>query len=526
MTEVLDYNTLERWQREPVRFIAEVLRNPKTGQPFDLFEAQRQFFDHAWQTNGDGRLRYPEQCLGMIKKTGKTGFAAMHVLTTTLVYSGKYAEAYCVANDLDQAQGRVFAAIRQICESSPLLRRETEITASRITFPQTGAVIQAIGNDYASAAGAHPVVASFDELWGYESERSRRLFDELVPVPTQRISCRLTTTHAGYSGECPLLEDIYARGLALPEIAPGLHGGEHLLFFWSHDPLAPWQTENWLAEMRQITRPIQYLRQFENRFVSNENCFIDLEWWDRCVDDHARPVLADKTMPVWLGIDASVKHDSSAVVATTFDQDTKRVRLVFHRTFQPSAKQPLDFEATIERTVNELRQRFAVKKVLYDPYQMAAVAQRLQRSGAPMREYPQTVGNLTAIGSNLYELIKGGNLITYPDDNIRLAISRAVAKENPRGFQITKEKSSHKIDVVVALAMSAYAAVTRAQVKPVKPVSPGVFSNGQWWGDVGMANTPAPAGYRPTNEPWRAYVGPDISVRTFGPPPGSGPTDW
>ena len=35
---------------------------------------------------------------------------------------------------------------------------------------------------------------------------------------------------------------------------------------------------------------------------------------------------------------------------------------------------------------------------------MAAVAQRLQGAGVPMREFPQTTGNLTEIGSNLYEL--------------------------------------------------------------------------------------------------------------------------
>jgi hypothetical protein len=95
---------------------------------------------------------------------------------------------------------------------------------------------------------------------------------------------------------------------------------------------------------------------------------------------------------------------------------------------------------------------------------MAAVAQRLQAGGVPMKEYPQTVANLTAIGSNLYELIKGANLIAYADDGVRLAISRAIAKETPRGFQITKEKSSHKIDVVVALAMAAYAAVQHQAV--------------------------------------------------------------
>jgi hypothetical protein len=90
---------------------------------------------------------------------------------------------------------------------------------------------------------------------------------------------------------------------------------------------------------------------------------------------------------------------------------------------------------------------------------MAAVAQRLRSVGIPMREYPQSVPNLTAMGANLYELIKGGSLIVYPDDALRLAVSRTIALETPRGLRLAKEKTSHKIDVVVALAMAALHAV-------------------------------------------------------------------
>ena len=124
MTEVLEASTLQRWRQNPIEFIEQVLRDPETGRPFQLFEAERTFFEHAWQRNSDGRLRYPEQCFGAIKKSRKTGLAAAHILTTTLVFGGRYAEAYCVANDLEQAQGRVYQAIRRICESSPLLQRE------------------------------------------------------------------------------------------------------------------------------------------------------------------------------------------------------------------------------------------------------------------------------------------------------------------------------------------------------------------------------------------------------------------
>ena len=90
---------------------------------------------------------------------------------------------------------------------------------------------------------------------------------------------------------------------------------------------------------------------------------------------------------------------------------------------------------------------------------MAAVAQRLTAAGVPMVEYQQTVPNLTKMGQNLYELIKGGNIVFYRDDDIRRAISHAIIVETARGFKITKERAAHRIDLVVALAMSALAAV-------------------------------------------------------------------
>jgi phage terminase large subunit-like protein len=461
MADVLDGGALARWQRQPISFIEEVLRDPETGRPFELFDAERQFLQRAYQRDENGRLLYHEQCFGGPKKTGKTALAGAHVLTTTCLYGGSHAEAYTIANDLDQAQGRVFQAVRRICEVSPLLHREAEVTQSRITFPQTGAVIQAIGSDYAGAAGANPVISSFDELWGYTSERSRRLWDEMVPVPTRRVSCRLTTTYAGFSGESVLLEEMYKRGLAQPLVGTDLYAGDGLLMLWSHKPLAPWQTEAWLAEMRRSLRPNQFLRMIENRFVTSESSFISMSAWDRCVDPRIGATVANRGLPVYIGIDASVKFDSTAIVVTTWDERAQQVRLVFHRVFQPSPDAPLDFESTVEATLLDLQKRFNVARVLFDPYQMQATAQRLTRAGLNIEEFPQSPANLTAASQNLFELINGGNIVCYPDAAMRLAISRAVAVETSRGWRIAKEKQSHKIDVVVALAMSALAAVRR-----------------------------------------------------------------
>jgi phage terminase large subunit-like protein len=459
MADALEASALNRWQKQPILFIEQILRNPETGKPFELLEAERQFLAHAYQTDASGRLVYPEQLYACPKKSGKTGFAALHLLTTTLVFGGRFAEGYAVANDFEQAQGRVFLAVRRICEASPYLKREVEITQQRITFPQTGAVIQAIGSDYAGAAGANPVISSFDELWGYTSERSRRLWDEMVPSPVRKISARLVTTYAGFEGESALLEELHKRGLQQQPIGPDLYAGDGLLMFWSHQMIAPWQSEAWLAEMRRSLRPNQYLRMIENRFVTTESSFVTTAAFDRCVDPAASPALSNKSLASYVGVDASTKHDQTAIVATTWDRKAQVVRLVFHRIYQPSPDMPLDFEATIEATLLDLKQRFLLRKVLFDPWQMQPTAQRLTKAGLPIEEFPASAPNLIAASQNLYELIQSQSLVAYSDPNIRLAISRAVAIETSRGWKISKTTQTHKIDFVIALAMAALAAI-------------------------------------------------------------------
>ena len=222
------------------------------------------------------------------------------------------------------------------------------------------ATITAIPSNFAGAAGGNQNIVVFDESWAYVSERSRRLWDEMVPPPTRKIGVRLTTTYAGFTGESTLLEELYARGMAQPEVAPDLRAGDGMLFFWSHTPIAPRQTESWLAEMRRSLRPNAYLRLVENRFVGSESSFIDLQSWDACVDPAAKPVLADRLMSVWIGVDASVKHDLAAIVAVTWDDN--KPRLVAHRVFQPKPDDPIDFEAAVEKTLHDFSKEASWKK--------------------------------------------------------------------------------------------------------------------------------------------------------------------
>jgi hypothetical protein len=48
MGEALERSALDRWRADPTAFIRDVLRDPETGRPFELFDAQRQFLGPAF----------------------------------------------------------------------------------------------------------------------------------------------------------------------------------------------------------------------------------------------------------------------------------------------------------------------------------------------------------------------------------------------------------------------------------------------------------------------------------------------
>jgi hypothetical protein len=155
------------------------------------------------------------------------------VLYIIVVLAGRFGEGYCLANSQEQAGSRVFQQISRIIEASPMLRGIAKLTDEKITMRATGAMITALASEYASAAGANPSVSCFDELWAYTSERSHRLWDEMVPPPTRKIAMRLTVTYSGFEGESELLEGLYKLGLQGEQIAPSLYAQPGLLLMAS-----------------------------------------------------------------------------------------------------------------------------------------------------------------------------------------------------------------------------------------------------------------------------------------------------
>ncbi len=460
--------TPERYDHDPVQFIDDLIRLKERGQPFRLLDHQRAVLRAAIAFYKSGRLPWDTFVYSTTKKSGKTTLNA--ALTTWWGFTQEAPnEVFILANDQEQAQARVFSSAARIIQRNPALAESATVETRRIAL-SNGTTIIALASEFRGAAGSNHGLTSWDELWAYSSEASRRLWDELTGVPTRRNSIRIVTTYAGWEGESELLFELYRLGVGLEEHPQGqgerthptlplyLNRDARLLVYWDHEPRMPWQTARYLDAQRRALRPGTYLRLHENRWTAAEGTFVEPEAWDACVEASWGPADGDPELQVWAAFDVGVKHDSTALAAVTVDPETEQVVLARHRIWQPSPERPIDLEATVERVVRELHAEFQLRAVYADPYQAHRSLTTLRRAGMPATEYPQSVPNPTRMAQVLDDLLRSRRVVLYPADDLRAHALNAAAVESAQGHRIVKRAGSRRIDGLIALAMAVTAA--------------------------------------------------------------------
>ena len=163
------------------------------------------------------------------------------------------------------------------------------------------------------------------------SENGRRLFEELTSVPTRENSVKFIATYAGFEGESELLMDLYKKAVDRDEhpegqavrIHPTLPIYENrearIFCYWDHEARLPWQTEEYYDSQRKNLRPATFARLHQNQWVSSESSFISAETYDSCVKMGLQPDLRGS---IFIGVDASVRRDSTACVCIRYDETT------------------------------------------------------------------------------------------------------------------------------------------------------------------------------------------------------------
>src|SRR5262245_52097135 len=338
----------------PVTFIKKLIRNSELGKPFRLMPFQEEILRLAFAFDGNGKLPYDTILYSTIKKSGKSALGAIVSLYWALVEEAPN-EILLLANDLEQSLSRVFRSIEGLIQYNPELRQECEVQ-SKVIYCSNGSVIKALSCDYESESGSNHGLTSWDELWAYNSESSRRLFEELTPVPTRKNSIRFITTYSGFSNESQLLWDLYKQSVGRDEHPDGQGERIHptlpvyrnrearIFAYWDHEPRMPWQTKEYYESQKKTLRHNTYLRLHENRWTTGEESFVSAELWDSAVEPGLRQ---DPTGSLFIGVDAAIKHDCAAIVAVKYGEHDSRLILADHKIIKPGVE-GINLESTVE----------------------------------------------------------------------------------------------------------------------------------------------------------------------------------
>jgi phage terminase large subunit-like protein len=460
-----------------------------------LFPIQRRILSEALSQNEDGLLKYETVLYSATKKSGKTALgSAVGCWYAEEAQDGT--EIFVIANTLEAGEGRLMRDIKYhfeqrivegIYSDSSRDANYVKITQYRIDMPN-GTFIQALGQSYKSVAGSRHSLTLWDELWGTTSELDRRVWDEMVPIPTVNNSLRFISTYAGFENESELLWEMYLRGVGKDEHdsgrgekIPGMEdlpcwSNGNLFTYWTHDPTMPWQTEAYYESAMASERPSAFLRLHLNQWVTSQESFLPVEWVDAASKAYeaSAEIWSDhpfKYWPVTIAIDAGIIQDCTAMVVVGYDAKRGKVGLTAHTIWTPAEGAQIDLDE-VEKRLLELYNRFTVASIVYDPKHLMQMMYRLKNRGLPVKPFQQTIPAMTAASQLLFDLFKNRNLEFYPAEDLRRHIQMAVAETTTQGFRIVKNKVSkrHHVDGAVALAMACYEAVSNGGVDISVPV--------------------------------------------------------
>jgi phage terminase large subunit-like protein len=404
----------------------------------ELFAGRREMLIHLPRVNG--------------KTTLLAALALHHLLSRP---DGKVA-----IGAASREQASVLFDIARGLASHPAIAKRVDVTRREIRT-QSG-WMKVVASDGPKQHGLILTLAIVDELHAHRNdELYLALRTGLLKIPDAQL---WTITTAGV-GEESILGLLRARARKLPDIereygftkATGPNFGmlewalpedadiDDMKVVKGVNP-ASWLTETSLAEQRDAVHDIAFRRYHGNQWLDAQAPWITGDVWDACKDKPDIPGDSE----VVLGVDASIRHDSTVVARV------RKVGDVYHaefRVWQPTKGREVQMEDVMDYIRDESK-KYRVKAVVYDPQFMHHAAQRLESEGMNMIEWRQDNARMVPATRTLHEAVTHGKL---RHGGYAIARSHALAAEvveTERGVRIKKTASRDRIDAIVALAMA------------------------------------------------------------------------
>ena len=205
-----------------------------------------------------------------------------------------------------------------------------------------------------------------------------------------------------------------------------------------------------------------------SQWVGQAERFIDMTAWDRC------SAVPDKTGAAFGGLDLSATGDLTAFTVLVEGTDIycwaflpaegivdrERRDRVPYRLWAEQGSLTLTPGAVVDygyvkAAVLEAAAAFDLKHVAYDRWNSSQIVQELEAEGIEMIGMGQGFASMSAPVKELSRMIVEGKLRHGADPLLRWCASNVAAKVDPAGnVKLDKERSAHRIDPLVALAMA------------------------------------------------------------------------
>lgn len=475
------------------------------GKPFELIDWQEQIVRDLFGTiKPNGYRQFNTAYVEIPKKQGKSELAAALALLLTCGDGEERAEVYGCAADRQQAS-IVFEVAADMVRMCPALNKRVKILASqkRIVFHPTNSFYQVLSAEAYSKHGFNISGVIFDEL---HTQPNRKLFDVMTKgsgdARTQPLYFLITTAgndtqSIGYEVH-QKAEDIIEGRKTDPTFYPVIYGAKE-----DEDWTDPevWKKANPSLDITVAMEKVEAAFESARQNPAEENSFRQLrlnQWvkqavrwmpmdkWSACDFPVDPERLRGKVC--YGGLDLSSTTDLSAFVLVFPPEDEEDKYAVLPYFWMPEDNVALrvsrdhvhydqwihsgDLLTTegnvvhygyIEKFIEELGTQFNIQEIAFDRWGAIQMSQNLEGMGFTVVPFGQGFKDMSPPTKELMKLVleekiaHGGHpVLHWMADNIFI-------KKDPAGnIKPDKEKSSEKIDGIVATIMALDRAIRNA----------------------------------------------------------------
>ena len=481
-----------------VNFI-ECLRHTKgrwAGERFELIDWQERIIrDLFGVVKENGYRQFNTAYIEIPKKQGKSELAAAVALLLLCGDGEERAEIYGCAGDRQQAT-IVFEVAADMVRSCPALAKRVKILDStkRIEYLPTHSFYQVLSAEAYSKHGFNIHGVVFDEL---HTQPNRKLFDVMTKgsgdARTQPLYFLITTAGTDTKSICYEVhgkaKDILDGRKKDPTFYPVIYGAEPEED-WT-DPKV-WKKANPSLGITVGIDKVKAACDSAKQTPSEENAFRQLrlnQWvkqavrwmpmdkWDAC----AFPVNEDelKGRKCYAGLDLSSTTDITALVLVfpplgendtykvlpyfwlpeeTLDLRVKKDHVLYdvweRQGFINTTEGNVVHYAEIEKFIEELGKKYNIQQIAFDRWGATQMAQNLDDLGFTVVPFGQGFKDMSPPTKELYKLILERKIAHSGHPVLRWMADNIFIRQDPAGnIKVDKEKSTEKIDGIVALIM-------------------------------------------------------------------------